>query len=397
MKILLFLGSGISTPSGYPKVSDIYDAIQTTQWIDNRQIFINPSNCPEIRRSLLASENNYIPFLKKFISEIKTYLDAYYKRHYLYLNKNISSNYEDIYYFLDTLAQDDYRFIENPLAPAFEQELKRIIHLAETNVESTEIPSFLSDSSKIMLETQRLIKSSVFDCLKEDHKSKGLSLIENLANNSNISKLDIITLNHDMLIENHLEACSIKYFDCFSKENDYGSRYLIEDLSLLEAGLRDNRISLLKPHGSVDWFQCILQDDTQPLKKGANRVFPQEQHVFTAPEILCGSFNKLYEYQTGFFRLLHIETIRQIWSHNTIVMSGYGWNDRAMNGHLFDWLDKSSTNKLILLHEEELTNLGKSSKSSFETRYQTYIDKRQLIYINKWLCNTTMKDLKSHL
>jgi len=76
------------------------------------------------------------------------------------------------------------------------------------------------------------------------------------------------------------------------------------------------------------------------------------------------------------------------------VMSGYGWGDIAINFRLDTWLDQNRNNNIILLDEtpEKLVDRSLIMASGYD--YWTRCG--QLIPIPKWLCDTSLSDLKGH-
>ena len=64
-----------------------------------------------------------------------------------------------------------------------------------------------------------------------------------------VSSVDLFTLNHDLVIERHLEGYGIKYTDGFGPAEN-GVRYW----SPATFKQPDLNVRLLKLHGSVNWF-----------------------------------------------------------------------------------------------------------------------------------------------
>ena len=62
------------------------------------------------------------------------------------------------------------------------------------------------------------------------------------------SKLDIFTLNHDLIIENYMDIRNIKYNDGFSK--DAGGNDVFYPCCLYE---NKEKIKFIKLHGSINW------------------------------------------------------------------------------------------------------------------------------------------------
>ena len=77
-------------------------------------------------------------------------------------------------------------------------------------------------------------------------------------------------------------------------------------------------------------------------------------------------------------------------------MSGYGWNDKGINGRLFQWLRSSLMNKIILLHREPEEKIKKGSKSPMWHSYDDLVKNGRLIPVKKWLSEVNIEQIKQH-
>ena len=75
-----------------------------------------------------------------------------------------------------------------------------------------------------------------------------------------------------------------------------------------------------------------------------------------------------------------------------MAMSGYGWNDRGINGRLMEWLHSAEEKHLILMHEK-LDDLESYSRSSLWNRYRPLVDAGRIAPIPKWLENVELEEL----
>ena len=114
------------------------------------------------------------------------------------------------------------------------------------------------------------------------------------------------------------------------------------------------------------------------------------------PLFLTGSYNKMLDYNFGIFKMIHNKFDNMLPKFDTIIMSGYGWNDRGINGRLFQWLGSSFENKIILLHENP-EDLKRYSRSALWHRYDELIKEKKLILIRKWLSDTEYSDIKDYV
>ena len=399
MKILLFFGSGISLDSGYPCVEKINQSLRNDDWWhhsdQNFYSGINPS--------LELEKLSPVPYIKAFIKEIESYLNNYYAKRYD--RQSLRASYEDIYYFIDSIEKDLYGVIESPTFLEYEPRLREFIATLQQNY--PDLPDWLGIDSleETCYATKQFIQSVVWENLRKpaDVNIKGLDLIGELNQYKNTNKLDIVTLNHDLLIEQYLKNNKIEYFDWFSLPDENQNRFFIENFNELETNLKNTKVTLTKPHGSINWFPIRTTKENIPrlmLLKGTYEL-KDYTHItpgIMLPNFMCGSYNKIFSYGIGYYRFIQNLFIKRLWSHNTVIMSGYGWNDRGMNNHLFDWLkDTTQQNKLILLHNEPIIELKKKSKSLLYVKADPLIEQNKLIHIQKWLSETSLKDLQDYL
>lgn len=105
-----------------------------------------------------------------------------------------------------------------------------------------------------------LIEQEVAERLQADHVL-GLDLILELAQSDQIERLDIITLNHDTLVEQLLTENKIPFVDGFGEQD--GSVRWFDD-ALFDAA--DARVRIVKPHGSVNWYSFLIDGRERPAK-----------------------------------------------------------------------------------------------------------------------------------
>lgn len=80
---------------------------------------------------------------------------------------------------------------------------------------------------------------------------------------------------------------------------------------------------------------------------------------------------------------------------HTMIMSGYGWNDRGINGRLFEWLYSDRGNRILLLHEHPEISIKEKSKSAMWHRYDGLIKDNQLILIKKWMSDVSYDEIRT--
>jgi hypothetical protein len=208
-----------------------------------------------------------------------------------------------------------------------------------------------------------LIQWVVFDLLKS-REPKGMELIVNAA--KVVKKMDIFTLNHDLLIEALLRKHNLKFSDGFeiAKNGNQGLEY--------NGKWKRRKINLYKLHGSIDWY---LGDFKNPNATGTEHknysqfiklntsAFPLRPFTLPSgksvkfdgnfePKFLTGTQIKERYYNVDVFLWIFRKFIDHLEKHNTLICSGYGWGDHQINLFLKQWLRIQKKNKLIIFSED---------------------------------------------
>jgi hypothetical protein len=202
--------------------------------------------------------------------------------------------------------------------------------------------------------------------------------------------LNIVTLNHDTLVEQALTARKIPFTDGFGERDG--------DVRWYQDGTFDTasaKVKLFKLHGSVNWCQFRGEhgQGTAMLVSGELRMARDAEGRsldVTGSSFLSGQ-NKSISYQRGIFANLH-HRFHELLKHcQAMVMCGYSWGDHAINCRLETWLDDPRRNTLILLHPnpEELRYRSLIVVTSFDG----WTAARRLISVPKWLCDAQLADL----
>lgn len=101
----------------------------------------------------------------------------------------------------------------------------------------------------------------------------------------------------------------------------------------------------------------------------------------------------MLDYGFGIIAELHRRFNTKLLEHDIMIMSGYGWNDRGINGKIFDWLLSSYDKKLILLHQNPEEDIKKKSKSAMWHRYDPLVKEGRLIPVKKWLSEVSIDEI----
>lgn len=388
LKPMLFLGSGISLPTGLPDLSEITAQLFQKEWHKHSDQTFYPGPSPNPH----DQGDEYVFVVKSFLKLLNEFSAPY-----LLDRRSAKTNYEDIYYLCRQIVDNERLEIDNPAIEPFVRIIRR---------KSKCLISQLSDSyhsvdlAELASNAMVYINCVIYYALYTNKMPIGLGLICELA--KVCKALDIVSLNHDLLIENELNTNKIEFVDGFGKPNS--------DVRLFDSRLFDKRtpsIKLYKLHGSINWhrFQdevsqgghkkyvdrycASLNRDFQHSKSGRRRLL----FLNYTPIFLTGTYNKLSDYNFGIIRHIQTKFEKAITQHNIIIMSGYGWNDRGINGQLFDWLFSSSHKRIILLHKDPEKKIKEESRSGMWHRYDKLVSEGRLIPIKKWLSEISLDEI----
>jgi hypothetical protein len=247
---------------------------------------------------------------------------------------------------------------------------------------------------RLAFRSTRFIQSVIAHSLANDSPT-GLDLLVEFAEWPRVSQLDIVTLNHDTLVETLLSRAGIPFVDGFSAPDG--------DVRWWDDGVYDapSRVRLFKLHGSINWYQftragsswpaILLGDDPTTAKDGAGKAL---QSWMPTPSFLAGGQKEAW-YQQGIYADLHYRFHELLRKSDRIVMSGYGWGDIGINNQLDRWLDQSPEKRIILLHRFPETLLDRSK--ILAVSYESIVRRRKLVPIEKWLSDTSLGDIAADL
>lgn len=380
MKLLLFLGAGVSVPSDLPTAEDL-----------TKMLFVSrpgESDATARLRGLLAVIRDYdtADIAKVGMSPQWDFRSSGA------IYRGSESTYEDLFFLCQQITLWNIGLSDNSLATSF---MKSIEERAGVLLLGSNFDERLCDLASLGRKLGAYIESIVTETLRKKY-IKGFDLIRELAQSADIEQLNIITLNHDTLVEQFLSASGIAFADGFGMRD--GDVRWSDDRVYADTG---GRVRLFKLHGSIDWylFQCegvlrtaiFLGTDVAKAVDGAGKRLVAQTGV---PSFLSG-INKSDAYQRGIYTDIHFHFYELLRECDRILMSGYGWGDTAINFRLDSWLDRSRANKVVLLqeHPEQLTDRS----LVFATGYEAWTKAGQLACVERWLCGVRLSELRGLL
>ena len=361
INIAFLLGSGISILAGMP----------TTQEITERVL-----------------SDKVSPRILDFLKILKREIDPYYN-----YKPERCTNYEDLYYVAIQIHDSELRGYDNPVVQAFiykisndiqpllvgkEKEIRKVWTLQELADEAT---NYIHDIVCRML-NKKPIRLDYLGCIKD------------ACQDSELSNVDIFTLNHDTVLEQCIKG--IQFTHGFGEPiNDvrYWNPDLFESDSL--------KVRLFKLHGSINWFPFLPEGgdfgsesigsiplDTDPW----NTRNPAGQEQLPRSMLLIGRFNKELEYTSGIFEELHYQFYRSLRQIRRLVVCGYGFGDKGINRKIDQWVFSSPDCKIAVVDPKpEKLEIATPSK------WNKWKNKKRLTIIPKRIEKVSWLEIKDSL
>ncbi len=371
--LLVFLGSGVSKPSKLDGVRELTERVLTTPlvFIGDGFLAAKPGVVPMPGHEQVAAHTQF------FLRLLKAYADRYYS-----VRTGQESNYEDVFYLARQISDDRLGEIDNPAVDGFIREVRA---QAEPLLQQL-CDIFPKDRYQTLANRAcRLIEFVVADRLQTPAKIDGFGLVGELAADHALGRLDFVTLNHDLIAERFLRSKGHTIVDGF----DDGSG----DIRRFDPARFDGtaRIRLLKLHGSIDWFNYRQNDGADlfaiPTSGDPAHAKDSSGKLMGVPEgplFLAGTINKILAYGSGIFAEQFYRFHQFLKLHDTILVSGYGFSDKGINGRLWDWMFERPTRRMVVLHERPLELLG-HARGSFQNALRAFDGTNRLIMIEQWM------------
>jgi hypothetical protein len=384
MRLLCFFGSGISKPSGMPMTGHITAALFSGKWQKHTNSLFYP--LPE---GIAAPSGATVANLAQgFLQTLKEHAVTY-----LQPRNGGETNYEHLFSLTEIIKHDVIGARLRPEAGDFVEKISKATDplwqaLGDCPWSGTRNNQLASLTHHAI----GLIQGAVRQQLGPDREAKGLQALRAIiSDTATFEHVDLVTLNHDLLLESVVGQDN--YCDGFVNR-DRDVQFYADD-----AFKADKRINLLKPHGSINWYRFRKHSGNQYVdhygKPDPGKDPWHLRHTSGAwldnlsgdPVFLTG-VDKLPKYATGIFANQVAWFRRFLEKTDRVVCSGYGWRDDGMNNMLFQWLDSSSSNRVVLLHDGKNieADLLQNHYSPWSYRSRELLESRQLVIIPKWLC-----------
>jgi hypothetical protein len=277
--------------------------------------------------------------------------------------------------------------IVTPYMKALERRARRL--LAPGNLETR-----LTDLARLARDARLFIQSVTTAALRGGTPA-GLDLVVELARSERVEQLNIVTLNHDTLIERLLDERQVEMTDGFGPP-DGDVRWHDDRVYDTSAA----SVRLFKLHGSVTWSPftvhgvtrtgLVRQDDGSDRYDGQRNLL---ERWVPSTSFLTGG-NKAIRYQHGIYIDLQFRFQELLRQCDVILMCGYGWADLAVNLRLDTWLD-DRRKRIVLLHPtpEDITSRSMIVASG----YSSWVSSGRLITVPHWMSELSLADIETEL
>jgi len=390
MKIGCLFGSGISFKAGYKNVSKITNIILSGN---------NISSCTCSKYLIFPPEYANICDKDLNVKRITNFLKIIYNENKQYnkeFNNNFSPNYEDLYYIVRQLHDEIYNEQKNLIVREY---LQKLSANPEINLTVRNQVGYHNFTLKELIDETMIYINSIVTglLLLPPKKISYLKILKELSDDKNIEIIDIFSLNHDLLLESYFDKNNILFCDGFSEPTGKSTLKHI-DLKLFNG---NNKINLLKLHGSSNWFryrECKTEFIAKSISshidhkkdENGNHIKP----VSSKAEILIGTFNKLIDYNYGIFSELFCLFVNKLNQINILICSGYGFSDKGINVKIIEWYFKDNKNKIILIHPDfEKLKL----ESSFKYHFDDMQKENRFFVIDENFQDATYEKIKENL
>jgi len=308
-------------------------------------------------------------------------------------------NYESLYYLIWQLWSSGSGEYDNPIVLRIYKELeKRFI----SKVPAIEKKCTYNKSFTYFLEDILIyIEDVVCEKLYKNLSSEFIKLIYEACSDVTIKRINIFTLNHDTLVEQSLERKGINYCDGFVRSD---LPILLWNPEIFKKN--EYKINLYKLHGSINWYQFKKENDSNYFVGKVPQGFKEIDHIeylknkylyrYNRHMILIGTFNKMFEYLTNIFIEIHYEFFNWLNSIDTIVISGYSFNDKGINFSIKKWLESDTIKKIILINPDP-EELRFNARGMIKNSWHNWEINNKLLIIPKKFEETNWEELKHNL
>lgn len=379
-KVAYLLGSGLSIPFCLPGVPELTELILNS----DRYASLNTDQCFHVdlppQRFIIPCEHN-IP--ETIAAEFIRFVQVILLRDTMEKRTNYP-NYEDIADFIMQFQLSIAQQYENPaLGLSYLKEIenfatqrnKNLSRLLEYSIRLMDciLSYFLNHNHSVLLREMKLIQNVIPDVLLG-------------------SRINIFSLNHDMIMEDYFMTRDIKYDDGFYP--DHNGVYYFNFKRFWNS---NEIVRMVKLHGSIDRYyhnkSMIRAPDPRNINEPRSNKFADN----FIPSILSGKIVKMLDYS----KPIHAELnayfrIKLATEISKLVVVGYGFGDKGINNTISSWFESNDENRMIVVTLDKKLLLDSSRLAIYRLFMNSdYIDNRRIVILEggiESLTNTSILD-----
>lgn len=232
-------------------------------------------------------------------------------------------------------ALEYVKFIENEPDTSDSVRLKQLI--VDLDTEFTELytlDKFNTSFEEILKSCSLFIADIVLENLRT-RENPDLKSFNSFCSSLKLTdSTQIFTLNNDTLLEEAFKITKIDYYSGFENTSWKG----------FSNSKNNSRVILYKLHGSINW---------QIVKGRLSSDHVSREHT-AQPVFLVGTPDKFYSYLNDphFFELQNCFKT-ELDKSQKLIISGYSFNDKAINTRIAQWMRKDASKVLLITPNEQ--------------------------------------------
>ncbi len=345
MRACFLIGAGASIPLLNVGTSDltarVLAAEDVARWPDGRYR----------RRAGTGTTvhgHRHVEAIRELLAVVKSELESFFAEECVRPGAcaGQASTYEDLFFACQQVEEMLSGKTENAL-------LRPFARLLEAKAASVDLEPFggvdrRDGLTRAMREAHLCIRDLVAAALGVRANGADLArahgLLLGALSDTGLQQANVLTLNHDVLLEQLLSEAQVQYVDGFEATDHEGvrrwSRHEFD---------APCRVRLFKVHGSVDWYRFRSGPDPWwddwigQVRSGINadaidRETRGAVDYLDGPLFLIGSFNKLVDYTRPMFIDLFYAAWQALRESDLLVVGGYSFGDKGINSRITDWV-----------------------------------------------------------
>ncbi|HEX9641569.1 MAG TPA: SIR2 family protein [Candidatus Krumholzibacteria bacterium] len=358
MRVVFLLGAGISRDV-LPLSKKLSEIIQRGITSDGKEVVRHTD-----RTYFLAAPHEAFAIGRPYVQRVISFL-AWLKNRFA----EEALDYEGLYFACQQIHDALTGELENPLLQPFiveceQQAIALDARPDDSRSSSQKLAELMTEAMNYIagVVSGALVRGQGFSSTSGDEVAKAHGCLLGACRDQVVQRLDVVTLNHDTLLESSFKAARIKVEDGFARASK-GFQLSGERPARVQfwRGFRRKRrrVRLVKLHGSIDWWRVRPggADWTDEAMARVN-AHPQRLHdgkgvwwdaLDARPVILVGTFNKILDY-TRPLHLQHYAVMRRaLLMSSALVIAGYSFRDKAVNGLIIDWYYSKGARPLVVI------------------------------------------------